>query len=232
MSPTGPWYTVVGVAGDVRGTALDQPSDETIYLPIVVGLDSNAGAMAGPVWTPNEVAIVVRSAGSHSSLVTRVEGVIRALDPMIALYRVREMTEVVAAASARTAFTALLLGIASAVALALGAVGIYGVVSYLVSLRVREIAIRLALGARSGDVRRMVSRQALTMAASGIGVGVLGSVAVTRMLAALLFGVDPIDPATMGGAAIALFLVAAVASWLPARRAASVDPARTLRADG
>jgi len=141
------------------------------------------------------------------------------------------MTEVVAQAGARTSFTLVMLAIASAVALALAAVGIYGVLSYVVSLRTREIAVRLALGARPADVRRMVTRQAVAVAALGAGVGLVGAVAVTRVLAALLFGVSPTDAATMVGAAALLLAVAAVASWLPARRAAGLDPARALRAE-
>jgi ABC-type antimicrobial peptide transport system permease subunit len=141
------------------------------------------------------------------------------------------MADVVARATARTTLTLLLLGIASAVALALGSVGIYGVVSYVVSLRAREIAVRLALGARPTDVRRMISLQAGVPIALGIGIGLAAAAAMTRVLAALLFGVDPIDPLTMAGAAALLALVAAAATWLPARRASALDPAQALRAD-
>ena len=141
------------------------------------------------------------------------------------------MADVVAQAAARTTLTLMLLGIASAVALALGSVGIYGVVSYVVSLRTREIAVRLALGARPVEVRRMVSRQAGVLVALGIAVGLAGAVAVTRVLGALLFGVSPVDPASMLGAAAVLACVAAVGSWVPAHRASTLDPARALRSD-
>ena len=141
------------------------------------------------------------------------------------------MADVVAGAAARTTLTLLLLGIASAVALALGSVGIYGVISYVVSLRTREIAVRLALGARPADVRRMVSLQAAVLVAAGIGIGLGAAAAMTRVMAALLFGVDPIDPATMVAAAIVLALVGIIASWIPAYRASGVDPAQALRSD-
>ena len=134
-------------------------------------------------------------------------------------------------ASARTSFTLALLGIASTLALVLGAVGIYGVISYVVSLRTREIAIRMALGARPQDVWRMVSRQAASVAAVGIVVGLVGALALMRLLRALLFGVSPTDPVALAGAAVLLIAVSAAASWIPARRAASLDPAQALRAE-
>jgi ABC-type antimicrobial peptide transport system permease subunit len=141
------------------------------------------------------------------------------------------MSDVVAHAEARTTFTLLLLGIASSIALVLGAVGIYGVIAYVVSLRTKEIAVRLALGARAATVRGMVVRQALGVTLIGIVAGVLGAVAMTRALGSLLFGVSPTDAVTLGGSAAVLLAVAAVASWLPARRAAAVDPAMALRTE-
>jgi len=231
-SPAGAWYTVVGVAGDVRGTALDQPADEIIYLPFVVALGATDSAgVPERRWTPFEVAFVASSAGGAASIATRVEAAVRAVDPGVPTYGARAMTEIVSQASARTSFTLVLLGIASAVALVLGAVGIYGVISYVVSLRTREIAIRLALGAQPGDVRRMVSRQAATVAAVGVVAGLAGALTLMRVLRALLFGVSPTDPLALTGAALLLVAVSAAASWLPARRAASLDPAQALRAE-
>jgi predicted permease len=235
MGPFGPWYTVVGVAGDVRGTALELPPDEIIYLPLVVALGATDPAAApGPEirWTPSEVAFVARSESSNPSVVaTRVEAAVRAIDPGVPTYGARAMTDIVAQAAARTSFTLVLLGIASTVALVLGAVGIYGVISYVVSLRTREIAIRLALGAQPSDVRRMVSRQAAAVVAIGIGVGLAGALAVMRALRALLFDVSPTDPVALAGAAAVLVAVSIAASWLPARRAADLDPAQALRAE-
>ena len=232
MAPTGAWYTVVGVAGDVRGSGLEQPPDETLYLPLVTALGAAERDTGRETqWTPREVAFVARSAGDPALLAAGVESAVHALDPAVPLYGARAMTEVVAQAAARTSFTLVMLAIASAVALALAAVGIYGVLSYVVSLRTREIAVRIALGARPADVRRMVTRQAVAVAALGTGIGLLGAVVVTRALAALLFGVSPTDPVTMAGAAALLLAVAAVASWLPAHRAAGLDPAQALRAE-
>jgi predicted lysophospholipase L1 biosynthesis ABC-type transport system permease subunit len=228
MAPLGPWFTIVGVAGDVRGTALEEPPDETIYLPLVVA-PGDAGSDAR--WTPRDVAFVVRDAGDPSGIAPAVERIVRTLDPSVPVYAMRAMPDVVSHAGARTSFTLLLLAIASSAALALGAVGIYGVVSYIVGLRAREIAVRLALGARPSDVRRMVSEQALIVATAGIAVGVAGAAAATRVMAALLFGVSPSDPATIAGAALLLLAVAAIASWFPAHRASRVEPARALRAE-
>jgi predicted permease len=232
MAPAGEWYTVAGVAGDVRGSGLDQPPDEIVYLPLVVTLGGQAMGM-GPErsWTPRDIAFVTRGVGDPAAVGRRAELAIRQLDPEIPAYGARSMADVVAQSAARTTLTLTLLGIASLVALALGSVGIYGVISYVVSLRTREIAVRMALGARPADVRRMVSRQAGAVVAVGIAAGLAGAVALTRVLSALLFGVSPIDPPTMIGAVAILAAVAAVASWVPARRASTLDPARALRGD-
>jgi ABC-type antimicrobial peptide transport system permease subunit len=133
--------------------------------------------------------------------------------------------------SASRLFTLFLIGGASGVALFLGAIGLYGVMSYAVTLRTHELGVRLALGATPGEVRGMVSRQGLAVATRGVAVGLLGALALTRSLAALLFEVDPMDPGVLSLAAAFLLVVAAAASWLPARRAAAIDPALVLRSE-
>jgi ABC-type antimicrobial peptide transport system permease subunit len=132
---------------------------------------------------------------------------------------------------ARTTFTLLLLGVAAAMAMAIGATGLYGVIAYLVALRTREIGVRLALGARPRDVRRMVVRRAVVDAATGVGVGLVGAVLLTRGLGTLLFDVSPTDPVSLAAAALLLLATAAAAGWIPARRAAALDPAITLRGE-
>ncbi len=231
--PVGPWYTVVGVAGNVRGTGLDEPPDEMIYFPVVVALGGGrpGGQMERPLWTPRELAFVARSDRDPAAVSAAVQRAVRVLDPAVPTYAARSMSDILAQAASRTSFTLLLLGIASAVTLVLGAVGIYGVVSYVVSLRTREVAVRLALGAQPVQVRRMVSRQAMVVAGVGIVIGLAGALAVTRVLGALLYGVSPTDPASMVGAVVLLAVVAAAASWVPARRASRLDPARALRGD-
>ena len=232
MAPVGEWYTVIGVVGDVRGSGLDQPPDEIVYLPLVVTLGGMAMGQEPPrAWTPRDVAFVVRVERDAPGVGARAEAAVRALDPDLPTYGARAMTEVVSQSMARTSVTLVLLGIASVVALALGAVGIYGVVSYVVSLRTREIAVRMALGARPVDVRRLVTRQVGAMTTAGIGAGVIGALLATRVIGALLYGVSPVDPMSLAMAVGGLGGVALVASWLPARRAAATDPAQALRAD-
>jgi hypothetical protein len=236
--PFGEWFTIIGVTGNVRGTTLEQPPDEMIYFPIVAipatigGMGAMGGSAGGPDtarWTPRDIAVVVHTAGAPDAIAAHIEDAVRREDPSIPLYAARPMPDVVARAAARTTFTLLLLGIASSIALVLGAVGIYGVIAYVVSLRTKEIAVRLALGARASAVRAMVVRQALLVTFVGIVAGVLGAIGMTRALGSLLFGVSPTDFATLLGSAAVLVVVAAAASWLPARRAAAVDPALALR---
>ena len=232
MSPFGEWYTIVGVAGDVRGTALEQPPDEIVYIPMVVTLGRTPMSMeAERQWTPRNLAFVIRATRETSTLGANAEDAIRRIDPDVPAYGARPMATIVSQSAARTSLTLLLLAVASGVALTLGAIGIYGVVAYVVSLRTREIAVRLALGARPADVRHMIARQAGVVVAVGIGVGVVGAFTLTRVLRALLFDVSPIDPPSMLAAAGLLGVVAAIAMWIPAHRASGLDPAQALRGD-
>jgi predicted permease len=223
-SSNGPWYRVIGVVGNVRDRALDQPEDAMAYFPLLP-------AREDPRWAPRDIGFVVRTAGDPAAAGVAVREAVRSLDPSLPLYRIRALTDVVAQASARRSFTFLLIGAASGVALVLGAIGLYGVMSYVVTLRTREMGIRLAIGAPPDQVRRMVLRQALTVATLGVGVGLVGAMALTRFLAALLFEVSPRDPEVLALASGVLLMVAAGASWLPARRAARVDLAGTLRSE-
>jgi predicted permease len=235
LAPLGDWYTVVGIAGDVRGSGLDQPPDEIVYVPLVVALGSAPAASVTPpapvLWTPRDLAFVVRTSGDPDRVGRRVQDAVRGIEPAVPAYAARPMADVVAQAAIRTTLTLVLLAIASGVALALGAVGIFGVVSYVVSLRTREIAVRLALGAQPAHVRRLVSAQAAVVVAVGLVAGLAAALAMTRVLAALLFGVTPVDPATLAGATALLALVAGVAAWLPAHRASRLDPAQALRSE-
>jgi putative ABC transport system permease protein len=141
------------------------------------------------------------------------------------------MQAVLGDAVARTRFVLLMLGIASLVALAIGAVGLYGVLAYGVSLRRREIGVRIALGATAGEVSRMIAQRGVVLAALGVVTGLVATVGLTRFLAGLLYGVSPTDPLALAGTAAMLLGVALLATWLPARRAAMVDPMEALRRD-
>jgi predicted permease len=218
------WSTIVGVAGDVRIEGLDQPAAQAAYFPLLVRQDT-------VTYAPRVLTFVVQTAGDPVAMTSAARRVLQELAPAAPMFEVRPMTAVVSRASARTSFTLLLLAIASAAALLLGAIGIYGVISYMVSLRTREIGVRMALGAAPGEIGRMISRQGLTMAGAGVAIGLLASFALTRYLRALLFEISPTDPMTLGGVALVLLVVALGASWLPARRAARVEPAVALRAE-
>lgn len=222
MLSRGPWYTIVGVVGSVRGAGLEQPPEEIVYAPIVTPVVDSR-------WKPGDVAFVVRTSGDPGACAPAIRSRIRALDSNLPVFRVKPLVDVVGEASARTSFMLMLLAVASAVALGVGATGIYGVLSYLVTLRTREIGVRLALGAAQPDVRWMVWRQAMTLTLSGIAVGLAIALVATRALAALLFEVSPRDPSALAAATGTLLVVSQLASWWPARRAARVDPAQALR---
>jgi putative ABC transport system permease protein len=172
---------------------------------------------------------VVRTDGNPAVLTRPVREAIRAVDPALPVDRVRTLEEVVARSTARESFTLLLLGIAAALALLLGGVGIYGVVAYIVSQRTQEIGVRMALGARRTDISLLVLRDGLVLALAGVGVGLAAAFAFTRPMASLLFEVSPTDPATFATVPLFLALVTLLASWLPAHRAAAVTPSEALR---
>ena len=160
-----------------------------------------------------------------------LQRLVRELDPTLPTFEVHSMREVMEASIARLSFTMVVLGVAAGVTLVLGIVGLYGVIAYVVTLRTRELGVRIALGAQPRAVAAMVTRQGLLLSGAGIVVGLALVSVVARFLRSFLFEVAPTDPATLAGAAGLLLLFALVASWVPARRAARVDPMEALRAD-
>jgi hypothetical protein len=220
----GPLYTVVGVVGDVRDSALDQPADAMVYCPLLP-------PAADQRWMPRDLAVVVRTAGEPAAAAGAVRSAIRRLDPSLPLYGTQTLSDVVAHASVRRALVFRLLAIASAIALALGAMGLYAAMAYVVSLRTREIGIRIALGERPAAVRRLVVRQGLAVTAIGIGVGLAGALGLARALRAWLFDVAPSDPTVVLVSTALVLTLAIAASWIPSRRAAAVNPALTLRGE-
>jgi predicted permease len=222
--PNDDWHEIVGVVEDVRYESLEDPAEEMVYWP------STTGAAATPQVT-RAMEIVVKATGDPLALVPVLRREAEALNPRIPVSNPRSFDQVFADATSRTSFTMALLGAASAIALVLGLVGIYGVVSYVVGQRTREIGVRLALGATGPSVRGMVVRHGLLLAGAGAALGLVASAALSSVMASLLYGVRAIDPLTYGVVAAVLVLVSLLATWIPATRAAGVDPARALRMD-
>ena len=218
------WYTVVGVAEDVREENLSDPPRNLVYYPMV-------GPEGGSVAGARSMTYAVRTSGEPTALVAAARAAVWALDGDLPITQVQPFDRLVAQAASRTSFTVFALGLAAVVALLLGAIGLYGVLSYVVAQRTREIGVRIALGAPAEVVRRMVLRQGLLVAGAGIGVGLLGALALTRVLESLLFGTTARDPLTFAVTTLLLVSVAGLASYLPARRASTVDPMEALRAD-
>ena len=177
------------------------------------------------------MAMVVRSAQSPDSLVPAVLAAIRSVDPDQAPYAVRAMAEVLDRSVASRWLNAVLLSIFAGVSLLLASMGLFGVIAWMVNRRTRELGIRLALGAQKRDVLGLVLRQGMNMAGSGIVIGFVGALALTRLLESLLFGVGPTDPVTFAIIPMLLFIVALLACWLPARRASNVDPMEALHCE-
>ena len=227
MNPADPWSTVVGVVRGVRDVGLDQPPAQVVYVPLV-SIDGR-----GMPWAPRDVAFVIRATGAAdpATLSSGVRRALQAVAPSLPVYRMRPVHELLSASVARTTFTLLVLGVAAVVAMAVGAMGIYGVIAYLVSLRTRELGVRLALGATPANVRGLVVRHALVDASLGVAAGLAGAAALTRVLAAMLYDVSPLDPVTLLAASALLLLAALAASWVPARRAAALDPVSALRTE-
>ncbi len=223
----GPFYQVVGVVGDVPAGSLDGEDAIAVYYPIVHHPET-PGNWGG--WWPLNMSLVVRTdLADPLALAAQIRRAVQEVDPSIPVAHVAPMEQIIGASTARFRFTSVLLGIAAAVALILAVVGLYGVVSYVVSRRTREIGIRIAIGARPGDVRRTVVGRSLLLVAVGLAAGLVLALATTRLMQGLLYGVEPTHPVAFVGAAAVLAAVALLASWIPARRAASVDPMEALR---
>jgi len=210
------WRTIVGVVGDVKYQGLDDPGEQTIYTPF---------PQTPFLWS----YVMVRTSGNPSASIAGVRSAVASVDSNISAVNIQPMKQLVSQSAATPQFNTALLATFAVLALVLAAVGLYGVTSYLVTQRTREIGIRMALGARPGDVFRNVVGKALTLALIGVGVGVAGAIAVTRVMSSLLFGVSTTDPVTFVAVSVLLTGVALAASFVPARRATKVDPMIALR---
>jgi len=219
------WSQVVGVVADVHYLSLTQPPMGTIYYPIRLA--------EGVRWEglSRSVDFVVRTSVPPTSIVPTVRQTLAELDPNLPIASVRTMDQIAREARAGMGFTLILLGIAAAVGLLLGSVGLYGVISYVTAQRTREIGVRMALGAQVPAVRGMVMRQGLGVTLGGVVVGLAGAWGLTRFMESVLYEVSTTDPLTYAGVSGLLLVVAAAATWIPARRASRTDPVRALQGE-
>jgi predicted permease len=221
------WREIVGVIGAIHYNGVDQPAPTAAYFPVFL-----ANIYGQKILSQRDLAFVVRSPRAASEgLMKEIRQAIWAVNPNLPLAQVRTMGQIYQKSMARTSFTLVLLMISAGMALLLGAVGIYGVIAYSVSQRTREIGIRMALGARQGEVAGMFLRHGLILAGIGAAFGLVAASLVMRLLSTLLFGVSAVDPTTYGATLVVLLLIAGLASYLPSRRAAAVDPSSALRGD-
>jgi putative ABC transport system permease protein len=209
---------IVGVVGDIRNSDIGKPAKAAYYIPL-----------PQLMWGPPTLAI--RTAGDPNAITAEVRKILSAMDPDAPLYSVRTMEDYLALDLGRARFQTVLLGLFAAIALLLTAVGLYGVMSYTVVQRTQEIGIRVALGASRSEVLQMVLAKSFRMTALGLLLGIFGAGALTRLLAGLLYEVKPFDPTTFVAVSVLLGAISLLASYVPAWRAARVDPMVALRHD-
>jgi putative ABC transport system permease protein len=212
------WVTIIGVVGDVRFRGLNVPPENEVYRPLSQQWQSSA-------------FVVARTTGDPMATMGAIRAVVRSYDTTVPISAVQPLDAIVSASFARTNMVTMLLLAFAAVGVALGGVGIYGVISYDVSQRTRELGIRAALGAASHSLAGLVLRRAITLALIGIAVGTVAAIATARTLESLVFGVQVRDPLTYVALAVFLVLVAVVAAHVPARRALRIDPILALRSE-
>jgi predicted permease len=227
----GSWREIIGVVADVRDDGVAQDPVQVIYWPMVLE-DFWAAQRDGRLFVPQTMWYVIRSPRvGTASFLPDLRQAVWEVNPSLPLASVRTMDDLLKGSMAETSFMLVMLAIAAGVSLLLGTVGVYGVVSYVVSQRTREIGVRIALGASSGKVTSMVLRFGTLLAIVGVAAGVAAAFGLTRLMSGLLYGVSAVDPVTFVAVAVCLTAVTLVASYLPARRAAQVDPMEALRAE-
>jgi predicted permease len=224
-----PWQEVIGVVEDVHVHGVNDKAPAIIYWPAML---NNPYTPQPTIFTRRFITFTIHSSRAGSGdFLKELEQAVWSVNPNLPLARVSTMQEIYSQSMARTSFTLVMLAIAGSMALILGVLGIYGVISYTVSQRTREIGIRLALGAQKSDLKWMFVRSALVLTGIGVVVGSCGAAALTQSMKALLFGISPLDPLTYTAIPLVLIVAAVMASYLPARRAASIDPVEALRAE-
>jgi putative ABC transport system permease protein len=221
--PTSNWYTVVGVVGNVHDSTLAHQPAPSVYFPQTESTDPTGSQIA------RTMAAVIRTARDPSAIDRAARAIVHELDPSLPVFDSRPMTDLVRASTAGLALLSLIIGVAAVITLLLGAIGLYGVMSYVVTLRRSELGIRVALGATPRSLAMATTREAMTVTGAGMAAGFLLFAVAARFVNGMLFGVAPWDPLTIVAAAIGLAATALFASWLPARRASRIDAMRILR---
>ena len=211
-----PWRTIVGVVGDIKHASIKEDAAPKFFVPYPQGLISN-------------LTMVVRTASAPAGMVNELRGVITSMDPQLAIFNVRSLDENVSRSLATEKFETFLLTVFAGLAFVLTAVGLYGVLAYAVAEQTHDFGVRMALGATTSTVLRLVLRSGVAIAAIGLLIGVVAAIGTDRLLAHALYGVGPVDPLTFAAVMAALMLVCLLASYIPARRAAKVDPMVALR---
>jgi predicted permease len=218
LDATGPWFTIVGIAADVRGQGAREDTRAEMFIPF---------------WQVTErgIAVILKSDSSPQGLIAPLKAAVASIDPGVPVAGIAVLSDRVRESIDQPRFFAMLAMAFAVLAVTLAAIGIYGVMAYVVAQRTTEIGVRMALGATSSEVFRLVLGDGLKITAIGVVAGIAGSLLMARWMTALLFEVTPGDPATLAATAGALLLVAAAACFIPARRATRVDPMVALRAE-
>jgi hypothetical protein len=225
------WYEVIGVASDVREFGLGQNPPAQVYWPLVTLAFWQGNAPDAPnTWRGMGIAVRGHRVGTGAFL-DDVRDAVWSVNPRLPVRDLRTLEDLEALSVTRTSFSVRLLAVAAAVALLLGIIGVYGVLAHAVSQRIAELGMRIALGAPVRRVMAMVLREGLVLAFTGVGIGLILALGLSRLMGGLLYEVSPVDPVTYGSVAAALVAVAAAASWVPARRAGRIDPMTALRAE-
>jgi ABC-type lipoprotein release transport system permease subunit len=226
-SPKAGWYEIVGVVGDERQDGVTQAAPKMAYWPMYTGDFGGGGT-----YVQRSLGYVIRTSRLQSAdFIREVQQAVWSINPNLPLARVRTLQQLYDESMAQTSFTLVILGIAAAVTLLLGVVGIYGVIAYVVAQRRREVGIRMALGARAPDVQRMFVLRGMVVTGIGLAIGVGAALAVMRLIRVVLFGISPFDPLTYTAVVVGLGAIALLATWLPAHRATRLDPSLALRSD-
>jgi len=220
-----PWSDVVGVVGDVRGVSLDKEPVGAVYYAMInqpkVDMD----------WLARSMVYAVRTKLPPAQLIASVRRELAQLDPTLPLAETRTLTSVVDTAKSGMRFSMLGFAVAAVIGLFMGAIGLYGVLSYVTAQRTREIGVRMALGATPASVRASILGRGLLVSAIGLGVGLAVALSLRVLAKPLVYGITPTDPVTLAAVSLVLLGAGALAAWLPARRAARLDPVRALRWD-